>query len=129
MQYTVDLGLVKRRDAARLNGLHNALRVEAILRGKLVQSGYAGKNNAVGEFESLWKRALKRCAPRRIGARFKDRPDFVSRITMAQGKNGLSNRRRMMAKIVNDLNSVDFSPKFLTSRYASEACQRIADAF
>src|SRR5262245_49191812 len=129
MQYTVDLGLIKRRNAALLNGLHNPLRVETILGWNLVQSGYAGKNNAVGEFEGLWKRALKCGAPRRIGARFKDRPDLVSRITMAQSKNGLPNGRRMMAKIVNDLNAVDLAPKFLTPRHAAEACQRIADAF
>src|SRR5215469_7821294 len=129
MQYTVDLWFVERRDAALANGLYDALWIESILRGNLVQSGDASKNNAVSKFESLWKRALKRGASRRVGARLKDCPDFVSRITMAQSKNGLSNRCRMMAKIINDLNSVDFPPKFLTPRHAAEACQRISDAF
>src|SRR5260370_17164191 len=127
MQYIVDLRFVKCRDSALLNGLHNPLWVQAILRRKLVQSRNPGQNNAVGKLESLRKRALKNCASRGVGAGLKNRPDFVSWVSMAQSQQGFPNRRGVMYKIVNYFHSVDFPPQFLPARHAVETCQRAAN--
>ena len=127
MQYIVDLRLVKSRDSTLLNALHNPLGVQAIMRRKLVHSRNPGQNNAVSKFESLRKGALKNCASRGVGAGLKNRPDFVSRVSMAQSEQCLSNRRGVMPKIVNYFDSVDFSAEFLPARHAVKTYQRAAN--
>jgi len=105
------------------------LRIQPIVRWQLIHSGHPRQNNAIRKLQRFRKRSLKDGAPCRVRSRFEDGPDFVSRISMSQRKKRFANRCRMMGKVIDHLDPVDFAAKFLATRYPCESSQCVVNHF
>ena len=84
-------------------------------------------NDAVCIGECRYKFVLKNISPRRVRARFKNRPDFFTRIFQAQGLQRLANRRRVMAEIINHRDPTGHTFDFHAPLDAFERVERRLD--
>src|SRR5262249_31736755 len=79
--------------------------------------------------KGLWKLLLEDRPPGGVGARLKDRPETMRRISMPQCAQGFTNCRWVMPKIVDYRDPARFAANLLPARDSLEACQSSLDNF
>ena len=123
----VSVGQYARSFSALLDLAHHAIHVEPLRFRNRLRLEDGCEDDLIGEREAARQRILQNVAAHGVRTRLKHDPETSTMVARAQSTNGLLDRCRMMRKIVDDGDAVDFGFDFKAPLYATECGESLGN--